>query len=49
MSAAKKSDPVLWALWTLTVIILAMFVLMEAKTRMLNLGSAMHDAYCQDH
>lgn len=46
MSAAKKSDAILWAL---TAIVLSIWVLVEAKTMMLNLGAAMHDAYCQDH
>ncbi|WP_428154880.1 hypothetical protein [Brevundimonas sp.] len=46
MSAAKKSDTILWGL---TAIMLSIWVLVEAKTMMLNLGAAMHDAYCQDH
>jgi len=41
-----KSDKVLWGL---TAVILSLFVVVEAKTMMLNLGAAMHDAYCQDH
>ncbi|SDQ30833.1 hypothetical protein [Brevundimonas sp. 374] len=36
-------------LWGLTAVILSLFVVVEAKTMMLNLGAAMHDAYCQDH
>lgn len=46
MSAAKKSDTVLWAL---TAVVMSIWVFVEAKTMMLNLGAAMHDAYCQDH
>lgn len=46
MSAAKKSDTVLW---TLTAVVMSIWVVVEAKTMMLNLGAAMHDAYCQDH
>lgn len=41
-----KADKVLWGL---TAVILSLFVVIEAKTMMLNLGAAMHDAYCQDH
>jgi|APHig2749369809_1036254.scaffolds.fasta_scaffold90669_2 hypothetical protein len=41
-----KADKVLWSL---TAVILSLFVVVEAKTMMLNLGAAMHDAYCQDH
>lgn len=41
-----KSDKVLWGL---TAVILSLFVIVEAKTMMLNLGATMHDAYCQDH
>ncbi|WP_255360406.1 hypothetical protein [Brevundimonas sp. KM4] len=41
-----KADKVLWGL---TAVMLALFVVVEAKTMMLNLGAAMHDAYCQDH
>ncbi|MEA3474750.1 MAG: hypothetical protein VX561_07055 [Pseudomonadota bacterium] len=41
-----KADKVLWGL---TAVILSLFVVVEAKTMMLNLGAAMHDAYCQDH
>lgn len=41
-----KSDKMLWGL---TAVILSLFVVVEAKTMMLNLGAAMHDAYCQDH
>lgn len=41
-----KADKVLWSL---TAMILSLFVVVEAKTMMLNLGAAMHDAYCQDH
>ena len=36
-------------LWGLTAVILSLFVVVEAKTMMVNLGAAMHDAYCQDH
>ena len=38
-----KADKVLWGL---TAVILSLFVVVEAKTMMLNLGAAMHDAYC---
>ena len=41
-----KSDKVLWGL---TAVVLSLFVVVEAKTMMLNLGAAMHDAHCQDH
>ncbi|MET3836252.1 hypothetical protein ABIB58_001594 [Brevundimonas sp. UYEF29] len=41
-----KTDKVLWGL---TAVILSLFVVVEAKTMMINLGAAMHDAYCQDH
>lgn len=41
-----KTDKVLWGL---TAVMLALFVAVEAKTMMINLGAAMHDAYCQDH
>jgi len=41
-----KAEKVLWGL---TAVILSLFVVVEAKTMMLNLGAAMHDAYCQDH
>ncbi len=41
-----KADKVLWSL---TAVILSLFVVVEAKTMMINLGAAMHDAYCQDH
>lgn len=41
-----KADKVLWGL---TAVILSLLVVVEAKTMMLNLGAAMHDAYCQDH
>ena len=41
-----KADKVLWGL---TAVILSLFVVVEAKTMMINLGAAMHDAYCQDH
>ncbi|WBT04609.1 hypothetical protein PFY01_07605 [Brevundimonas vesicularis] len=41
-----KADKVLWGL---TAVILSLFVVVEAKTMMLHLGAAMHDAYCQDH
>lgn len=41
-----KADKVLWGL---TAVILSLFVVVEAKTMMLNLGAAMHDTYCQDH
>ena len=41
-----KSDKVLWGL---TAVVLSLFVVVEAKTMMLNLGAAMHDARCQDH
>lgn len=41
-----KADKVLWGL---TAVILSLFVVVEAKTMMLNLGAAMNDAYCQDH
>jgi hypothetical protein len=41
-----KADKVLWSL---TAVILSLFVVVEAKAMMLNLGAAMHDAYCQDH
>ncbi|WP_276568673.1 hypothetical protein [Brevundimonas huaxiensis] len=41
-----KADKVLWGL---TAVMLSLFVVVEAKTMMLNLGAAMHDAYCQDH
>ncbi len=41
-----KTDKVLWGL---TAVMLSLFVVVEAKTMMINLGAAMHDAYCQDH
>ncbi|MBB5771045.1 hypothetical protein HNP47_001014 [Brevundimonas vesicularis] len=41
-----KADKVLWGL---AAVILSLFIVVEAKTMMLNLGAAMHDAYCQDH
>ena len=41
-----KTDKVLWGL---TAVILSLFVVVEAKMMMINLGAAMHDAYCQDH
>lgn len=41
-----KADKVLWGLMA---VMLALFVVVEAKTMMINLGAAMHDAYCQDH
>jgi hypothetical protein len=41
-----KADKVLWGL---TAVMLALFVVVEAKTMMINLGAAIHDAYCQDH
>lgn len=41
-----KADKVLWGL---TVVMLSLFVVVEAKTMMINLGAALHDAYCQDH
>lgn len=41
-----KADQVLWGL---TAVMLLLFVVAEAKTMMINLGAAMHDAYCQDH
>lgn len=41
-----KADKVLWGL---TAAMLSLFVVVEAKTMMINLGAAMHDAYCQDH
>lgn len=41
-----KADKMLWGL---TAVILSLFIVVEAKTMMLNLGAAMHDAYCQDH
>ena len=41
-----KSDKVLWGL---TALVLSLFVWVEAKTMMLNLGAAMNDAHCQDH
>ena len=41
-----KADKVLWGL---TVVMLSLFVVVEAKTMMINLGAAIHDAYCQDH
>lgn len=41
-----KADKVLWGL---TAVILSLFVVVETKTMILNLGAAMHDAYCQDH
>lgn len=41
-----KADKVLWGL---TAVILSLFVVVEAKTMMINVGAAMHDAYCQDH
>ena len=41
-----KADKVLWGL---TAVMLSLFVVVEAKTMMLTLGAAMHDAYCQDH
>ncbi|WP_295191092.1 hypothetical protein [uncultured Brevundimonas sp.] len=41
-----KADKVLWGL---TAVMLSLFVVVEAKTMMINLGAAMHDAYCQDH
>lgn len=45
-AAVTKSDKVLWGL---TAVVLSLFVWVEAKTMMLNLGAAMHDAHCQDH
>jgi len=30
-------------------VMLSLFVVVEAKTMMINLGAAIHDAYCQDH
>ncbi|MEJ8406314.1 hypothetical protein WKI27_13225 [Brevundimonas vesicularis] len=41
-----KTDKVLWGL---TAVMLSLFVVVEAKTMMINLGAAIHDAYCQDH
>lgn len=41
-----KADKVLWGL---TAVMVSLFVVVEAKTMMINLGAAMHDAYCQDH
>ncbi len=41
-----KADKVLWGL---TAVMLSLFVVVEAKTMMINVGAAMHDAYCQDH
>ena len=41
-----KADKVVWGL---TAVMLSLFVVVEAKTMMINLGAAMHDAYCQDH
>ncbi len=41
-----KSDRMLWAL---TAVALSLFVVVQAKTMMIDLGAAMHDAYCQDH
>ncbi|MCW0045387.1 MULTISPECIES: hypothetical protein [unclassified Brevundimonas] len=41
-----KADKVLWGL---TAVMLSLLVVVEAKTMMINLGAAMHDAYCQDH
>lgn len=41
-----KADKMLWGL---TAVILSLFIVVEAKTMMLNLGAAMHDVYCQDH
>ncbi|GAW40192.1 hypothetical protein SH203_00586 [Brevundimonas sp. SH203] len=42
----SKSDKTLWAL---TAVVLSLFVVVQAKTMMLDFGAAMHDAYCQDH
>ena len=36
-------------LWALTAVALSLFVVVQAKTMMIDLGAAMHDAYCQDH
>ena len=41
-----RADKVLWGL---TAVMLSLLVVVEAKTMMINLGAAMHDAYCQDH
>ena len=38
-----KTDKVLWGL---TAVMLPLLVVVEAKTMMINLGAAMHDAYC---
>lgn len=45
-AAVTKSDKVLGAL---TAVALSLFVVVQARAMMIDLGAAMHDAYCQDH